>query len=147
MIELSFMFLPLVPALTADNQLIICDFNMKIFLLQSRHICPDHKMTVMYRAGVEGTHDILPSMKGASQESLDARFGAQASAQLILDVARAAGHLELAEVLESLVVVLKPTINIHAIAVFVIEGEYTRLHSLHVEGIDRKPDESVESVL
>jgi formate hydrogenlyase transcriptional activator len=101
----------------------------------------------LYRAGVEETRDILPSMKGASQESLDARFGAQASAQLILDVARAASHLELAEVLESLVVVLKPTINIHAIAVFVIEGEYTRLHSLHVEGIDRKPDESVESVL
>src|SRR5712691_3845054 len=86
-------------------------------------------------------------MKSASQESLDVRDGVQSSARLILDVARAASHLELAEVLESLIATLKPTINFHAIAVFVIEGEYTRLHSLHVEGIDRKPDESVESVL
>jgi formate hydrogenlyase transcriptional activator len=86
-------------------------------------------------------------MKGASQESLDVRSGVQSSAQLILNVARAASHLDLADVLESLIVVLKPTINVHAIAVFVIEGEYTRLHSLHVEGIDRKPGESVESVV
>ncbi|HYR90829.1 MAG TPA: sigma 54-interacting transcriptional regulator [Terriglobia bacterium] len=86
-------------------------------------------------------------MKGASQESLDSRVGVQSSAQLILDVARAASHLELAEVLESLIDALKPTINFSAVAVFVIEGEYARLHSLHVEGIERKAGESVESVL
>ena len=86
-------------------------------------------------------------MKSASQESLDAGDGVQSSARLILDVARAASHLELAEVLESLIAALKPTINFNAVAVFVIEGEYARLHSLHVEGIDRKAGEPVESVL
>src|SRR2546422_2382020 len=86
-------------------------------------------------------------MKSAIQESLDAGDGVQSSARLILDVARAASHLELAEVLESLIAALKPTINFNAVAVFVIEGEYARLHSLHVEGIDRKAGEPVESVL
>src|SRR5437867_1050153 len=86
-------------------------------------------------------------MKSASQESLDVPDGVQSSAQLILDVARAASHLDLAEVLESLIVVLKLTINVQAIAVFVIEDEYTRLHSLHVEGVGRKPGEPVESVV
>jgi len=86
-------------------------------------------------------------MKSASQESIDARDGVQSSARLILDVARAASHLELAEVLESLIATLKPTINFHAVAVFVIEGEYARLHSLHVEGIERRAGEPVESVL
>src|SRR2546427_6598616 len=87
------------------------------------------------------------NMKSASQESIDARDGVQSSARLILDVARAASHLELAEVLESLIATLKLTINFHAVAVFVIEGEYARLHSLHVEGIERRAGEPVESVL
>jgi formate hydrogenlyase transcriptional activator len=69
-------------------------------------------------------------------------------AQLILDVAKAASsHLELTEVLEALIVALKPTIRFDAISVFVIEGEYARLHSLHVERVGRKPGESVESTL
>jgi formate hydrogenlyase transcriptional activator len=72
----------------------------------------------------------------------------QTSAQLILDVAKAASsHLELAEVLEALIVGLKPTIRFDAIAVAVIEGEYTRLHSLHLDRLGRRPGESVESVL
>src|SRR5216117_3066631 len=87
-------------------------------------------------------------MKGSSQESLDIRYGAQSSAQLILDVAKAASsHLELAEVLESLIVSLKPTIRFDAVAVSVIEGEYVRLHSLHVKRVGRRPGESVESVI
>ncbi len=85
-------------------------------------------------------------MRSSSQESLDVRYSVQPSAQLILDVAKAASsHLELAEVLESLIAALKP-IPFHAISVFVIEQEYVRLHSLHVEGITRRPGESVESV-
>jgi formate hydrogenlyase transcriptional activator len=72
----------------------------------------------------------------------------ESSAQLILEVAKAASsHLELTEVLESLIVALKPTIAFDAIAVFVIEGEYARLHSLHVERVGRRPGESVESVM
>ena len=76
------------------------------------------------------------------------RYAIQSSAQLILDVAKAASsHLELSEVLEALIAALKPTIRFDAIAVSVIEGEYARLHSLHLEGVGRRPGESVESVL
>src|SRR5262252_6370890 len=72
----------------------------------------------------------------------------ESSVQLILEVAKAASsHLELTEVLEALIVALKPTISFDAIAVFVIEGEYARLHSLHVEQLGRRPGESVESVI
>src|SRR5438093_4922012 len=86
-------------------------------------------------------------MSRSSQEGLDLRYGVQSSAQLILDVAKAvSSHLELAEVLESLIRALKP-IPFHAISVYVIEQAYVRLHSLHVEGIDRQPGESVESVV
>jgi len=79
-------------------------------------------------------------MKGSTQERFEVRYGTPSSAQLILEVAKAASsHLELAEVLESLIVALKPTSRFDAIAVFVIEGEYVRLHSLHVERVGRRP--------
>jgi formate hydrogenlyase transcriptional activator len=86
-------------------------------------------------------------MKGSTEERLEVQFPRPSSAQLILEVAKAASsHLELAEVLESLIVALKPIIRFDAVSVFVIEGEYVRLHSLHVERVGRKPGESVESV-
>ena len=76
------------------------------------------------------------------------RYAIQSSAQLILDVAKAASsHLDLAEVLEALIEALKPTIRFDAIGVIVIEGEFARLHSLHMERVGRRPGESVESVL
>src|SRR5436309_15755864 len=87
-------------------------------------------------------------MKGTTQERFEVRYGTPSSAQLILEVAKAASSdLELAEVLESLIVALKPTSRFDAIAVFVIEREYVRLHSLHVERVGRRPGESVESVI
>src|SRR6266849_3738297 len=87
-------------------------------------------------------------MKGTSEERSEVRYGSQSRAQLILDVAKAASsHLELSEVLESLIAALKPTSPFDAISVFVIEGEYARLHSLHVERVGRRPGESVESVV
>jgi formate hydrogenlyase transcriptional activator len=87
-------------------------------------------------------------MKSTSQERSEVRYGPQSSAQLILDVAKAASsHLELSEVLEALIVALKPTSRFDAISVFVIDGEYARLHSLHVERVGRRPGESVESVV
>src|SRR5438876_12173265 len=87
-------------------------------------------------------------MKGTTQERFEVRYGTPSSAQLILEVAKSASsHLELAEVLESLIFALKPTSRFDAISVFVIEGEYTRLHSLHVERVGRRPGESVESVV
>src|SRR5690349_1715570 len=65
-------------------------------------------------------------------------------AQLILEVAKAASsHLELSEVLEALLVALRPTSHFDAIALSVIEGESVRLHSLHVEELRRKPAEPV----
>jgi formate hydrogenlyase transcriptional activator len=76
------------------------------------------------------------------------RYAIQSSGQLILDVAKAASsHLDLAEVLEALIVALKPTIRFDGIGVIVIEGQYARLHSLHLEPVGRRPGESVESVL
>src|SRR5215831_4231819 len=76
------------------------------------------------------------------------RYAIQSSAQLILDVAKAASsHLDLAEVLEALIVALKPTIRFDGIGVIVIEGQYARLHSLHLEPVGRRPGESVESLL
>jgi len=87
-------------------------------------------------------------MKSTTQERFEVRYGTPSSAQLILEVAKAASSdLELAEVLESLIVALKPTSRFDAITVFVIEGEYVRLHSLHVERVGRRPGESVESVI
>src|SRR6266576_70194 len=85
-----------------------------------------------------------PSLLGSSNSAVP--YAVESSAQLILEVSKAANaHLELAEVLESLIVALKPRIHFHAISVGIIEGDYTRLYSLHVEGVDRKPGDSVET--
>jgi formate hydrogenlyase transcriptional activator len=87
-------------------------------------------------------------MRSTSPGRIEERYATPSSAQLILDVAKAASsHLELAEVLESLIIALKPTSRFDAIAVFVIEGDDVRLHSLHVERVGRRPGESVESVI
>src|SRR5205809_8102449 len=87
-------------------------------------------------------------MKSTTQERFEVRYGTPSSAQLILEVAKAASsHLELSEVLESLITALKPTSRFDAIAVFVIDGEYARLHSLHIERVGRRPGETVESVV
>ena len=71
----------------------------------------------------------------------DALYRATASAQLILDVAKAASHLQLTQALESLMIALKPTLRFEAIGVFVIEDDLVRLHSLHVDGGRKKNDE------
>jgi len=87
-------------------------------------------------------------VNGSSQQSLDIRYEVESSARLILDVAKAASsHLDLPEVLEALIVALKQTIRFDAISLFVIEGEYVRLHSLHVERVGRRPGEPVERVV
>jgi formate hydrogenlyase transcriptional activator len=72
----------------------------------------------------------------------------QSSAQLILDVAKAASaHLDLADVLESLIKGLKPHLRFDAIGVVVLDGEYVRLHSLYIEALGRRPGESLDSIL
>jgi formate hydrogenlyase transcriptional activator len=71
-----------------------------------------------------------------------------ANAQVILDVAKAIGaHLDVSDVLEALATRLKPMIHFDAVCVAVLEGEYTRVHSIHIEGVTRKAGESAQSVL
>jgi formate hydrogenlyase transcriptional activator len=70
----------------------------------------------------------------------------ESRAQLLLDVAKAAGsHLELSDVLEALAIGLRPIIRFDAIAVVVIEGEYSHVHALYHDGMERKPGESNRS--
>jgi formate hydrogenlyase transcriptional activator len=55
-------------------------------------------------------------------------------AQVLLGVAKAiSAHLELSEVLRALVRQLRPMVHFDAIAVIVMDGDYARLHTVHVE--------------
>lgn len=82
------------------------------------------------------------------QQQLQPIQAIESRARLILDLAKALNaHLELADVLESLILALKPRIEFHAIGVVVLEGESTRVHSLHVEGVHRSRGEPIESVM
>jgi formate hydrogenlyase transcriptional activator len=80
-----------------------------------------------------------------------ARLGSYAnetSGSVILEVAKAiSAHLDLSDVLGALIKTLKPLVRFDAIGVGVLEGDYTRLHSLHIEGLPRKAGESVESMV
>src|SRR5689334_25176745 len=81
-------------------------------------------------------------------QELQPVYAIESRARLILDLAKAvSAHLELADVLESLIVGLKPTIQFQAIGVVIVDGEYTRVHSLHVEGVHRNRGESIETVM
>ncbi len=72
----------------------------------------------------------------------------ETSAQVILEVAKAtSAHLELSDVLEGLIMRLKPMVQFDAIGVVVLDGDYARLHSLHIEGLRRKAGESVQSIV
>jgi len=72
----------------------------------------------------------------------------ETGAHVLLGVAKAiSAHLELSDVLEALVVQLKPMVHFDSIAVVVLDGEYARLHSLHIEGMSRKAGESIESIV
>jgi formate hydrogenlyase transcriptional activator len=82
------------------------------------------------------------------QQELQPIHAIESRARLVLDLAKAVNaHLDLADVLESLIVGLKPRIHFQAIGVVVLEGEHTRVHSLHVEGVHRHRGESIESVM
>ena len=48
---------------------------------------------------------------------------------------------------EWMAVGLNPRIHFHAVAVTVIERDQARLYSVHLEGLDTKPGESIESVV
>jgi formate hydrogenlyase transcriptional activator len=72
----------------------------------------------------------------------------ETGSQVLLEVAKAiSAHLELADVLQALVASLKPTVAFDAVTVVVLDGEYAKIQALYVEKLERKPHESVESLL
>jgi formate hydrogenlyase transcriptional activator len=76
------------------------------------------------------------------------RHVTETNAQVILDVAKAiSAHLDVSDVLEALITRLKPMVEFDAVGVVVLEGEFARLHSLHIQGVSRKAGESVQSIL
>src|SRR5262245_45993053 len=72
----------------------------------------------------------------------------QTSAQVILEVAKViSAHLELPDVLEALITRLEPMVHFDAIGVAVLEGDYAKLHSVHIEGLHRQSNESAQSIV
>jgi formate hydrogenlyase transcriptional activator len=72
----------------------------------------------------------------------------EANAQIILEVAKAIGvHLEMPEVLAALNETLEPIIHFDCIGVSVVEGDFIRPYSAHIEGFPRKPGESLTSLV
>src|SRR5436309_15540805 len=80
-----------------------------------------------------------------------ARFHSDESerrSQVILEVAKAiSAHLELTDVLQALIARLKPTVVFDSVSVVVLDGDYAKIQSLHIEKLERKSHESVQSVL
>ena len=72
----------------------------------------------------------------------------KANAQIILEVAKAIGaHLEMPEVLAALNATLEPIIHFDCVGVSVVEGDFIRPYSAHIEGFPRKPGESMASLI
>jgi len=70
------------------------------------------------------------------------------NAPVILEVAKAiSAHLELSDVLAALHTTLKPLVKFDAIGVVVRDGDYAKLHSLYIQGLQREGHESVQSML
>jgi len=72
----------------------------------------------------------------------------QANAQIILEVAKAIGaHLEMPEVLAALNETLEPIIHFDAVGVSVVDGDFLKPYSAHIEGFPREPGESLASLI
>jgi formate hydrogenlyase transcriptional activator len=70
------------------------------------------------------------------------------NAPVILEVAKAiSAHLELSDVLGALHTTLKPMVQFDAIGVVVRDGDYAKLHSLYIQGLQREGHETVQSML
>src|SRR5262245_35761041 len=75
-------------------------------------------------------------------------YASETNASVILEVAKAINaHLELTDVLGALVTTLKPMVQFDSIGVVVREGDFAKLHSLHIEGVPRDGKETVQSLL
>jgi formate hydrogenlyase transcriptional activator len=76
------------------------------------------------------------------------KYENESNAPVILEVAKAiSAHLELSDVLGALVATLKPMVEFDSIGVVVRDGDYAKLHSLYIEGIQREGHESVQSIV
>jgi formate hydrogenlyase transcriptional activator len=76
------------------------------------------------------------------------KYQNETNAPVILEVAKAiSAHLELSDVLGALVSTLKPLVQFDSIGVVVRDGEYAKVHSLHIEGFRREGRESVQSMI
>src|SRR5438093_9630080 len=74
------------------------------------------------------------------------RYAIETNAPVILEVAKAiSAHLELSDVLRALITTLRPMIAFDSVSVVVLDGDYGKLHSLHIEGVERDARESVQS--
>jgi len=72
----------------------------------------------------------------------------KANAQIILEVAKAIGaHLEMPEVLAALNETLEPIIHFDAVGVSVVDGDFLKPYSAHIEGFPREPGESLASLI
>jgi transcriptional regulator with GAF, ATPase, and Fis domain len=70
------------------------------------------------------------------------------SASVILEVAKAISvHLDLTDMLAAMVVTLKSLVQFDSIGIVVRDGDYAKLHSLHIEGLHRQGNETVQSML
>ena len=70
------------------------------------------------------------------------------SAPVIIEVAKAISvHLDLTDVLAAMVATLKPLVQFDSIGIVVRDGEYAKLHSLHIEGLHRQENETVQSMV
>src|SRR6201991_203485 len=68
--------------------------------------------------------------------------------RIILEVAKAVGaHLELSDVLAALLSTLKPVVNFDLIGIRRLEGESIRLHTICIEGFERRAGESPGSLM
>jgi len=72
----------------------------------------------------------------------------KANAQIILEVAKAIGaHLEMPEVLAALNETLEPIIHFDCVGVSVVDGDFLKPYSAHIEGFPREPGESLASLI
>ena len=70
------------------------------------------------------------------------------NAQVVAKVAKAVGaHLELSDVLEALIPMMKPIVHFDLIGIGILEGDEVRVHSVHYEGFPHRPGESLKSLV
>jgi len=76
------------------------------------------------------------------------KYANETNAPVILEVAKAiSAHLDLSDVLGALIRTLKPMVQFDSVGVVVRDGDFAKLHSLYIEGVQREGHETVQSML